>query len=471
MAKAEAEALLQFDKVESQLPAVSEVHFELYEPKIDRDRLRDLAVWCRRFSPVVGVEDANAPECLLINIEGTTHLFKNERAMARHVLEELQKIKLHARVAIADSVGMSWAAAHYRQIGGQSSKQNSPIIVSMDETQRILESLPSAALRLPDEVMHTLNELDLNRVSQLLSLPRATLPSRFGDILHKRIGQILGDIPEPITPELPRKPTSERWRFEYVISDRRVVEMAIARLLERTIASLEPDRQGIQRLHIILQGELGELTDFTVGLIRPSLSHPHLMRLVRTQLDRVRTPDDICEIRVDLISSAPLDPRQETLFACRDESKAGREREQLFERISSRLGENAVVRADRVPDSQPELAFRYDPIVHKPASKIGFESRCEILVKALARPLSLKLKPKPIDVLAVSNNGPPASVRWNGSTHPVTKSHGPERIHTGWWRDDSVVRDYYRIETSRGLRLWLFRDVRRGEWFLHGVFD
>ena len=96
--------------------------------------------------------------------------------------------------------------------------------------------------------------------------------------------------------------------------------MAIEKLLARTITTLEADRYGIQRILIVLQGERGEVVDFIVGLIRPTTSMPHLMRLVRTQLERVQTPDDICEIRVELISSAPLDPRQETLFACRDEA-------------------------------------------------------------------------------------------------------------------------------------------------------
>jgi protein ImuB len=491
-------------------------------------------VWCRRFSPVVGVEDANTPECLLINIEGVAHLFNNERAMARHVLEELQNVKLYARVAIADTVGLAWAVAHYGTAASRQSKQNTPVIVPQGEAQQTLQSLPTLALRLPDDVMETLNELDLRRVNQLLNLPKTTLPSRFGDILHKRIYQALGEIAEPITPELPPKQTIQRWRFEYTISDRRVIEMGIQRLLTRTIAALESERHGVQRLHILLQGELGELTDFNVGLMRPSISHSHLMRLIRTQLERVRTPDDICEISVELISSAPLDPRQETLFACRDEAKARREREQLLERISSRLGENAVVAADAVPDAQPERAFQYGAVTNhterpalekstnkppvtsppfggevglsgpgegaahtqqtqrianpkrrgnlnplprlkpRPLPQAGEVTDSELAPMAqtvLQRPVNLRTDPKPIDVITLAVTGPPTSVRWNGRSNPISKCWGPERVHTGWWRDENIVRDYYRVETDQGLRLWIFRNMRNGEWFLHGVFD
>ena len=525
MPKAEAEAFLQFMKqagtpgqnagvrngpqnvmhqgcLSSSAQAEHEPHLELYDPATDRARLRDLAVWCRRFSPIVGVEDASPPECLLLNIEGVTHLFHNERAMARHVLEELNRVHIYARVAIADTVGMAWATAHYgthrsergltsavhstslRRTAGttNSSKRNIPVIVPAGESLQALRSLPSRALRLPVDVSQTLKELDLGKVHQLLNLPKSTLPSRFGDVLHKRIDQALGEVPEPITPELPPKPTIERWQFEYVISDRRVIEMAIERLFTRTIATLEADRYGIQRVLIVLQGELGEVVDFTVGLIRPTISQPHLMRLVRTQLEQVRTPDDICEVRVELISSAPLDPRQETLFSCRDEVKARRERDQLFERIGSRLGEEVIVVAEQILDAQPERAFACEPITVNKGGGSRFRTRASgrhvVPERDRAsghfiahRPLSVRNEPRQIDVLTVSTSGPPATVRWNGYTHPIAKSWGPERVHTGWWRDENIVRDYYRIETNEGLRLWVYHNVRNGDWFLHGVFD
>ena len=48
---------------------------------------------------------------------------------------------------------------------------------------------------------------------------------------------------------------------------------------------------------------------------------------------------------------------------------------------------------------------------------------------------------------------------------------GPERIETGWWMGRHVRRDYFRVETSAGLRFWLFRQAGEDRWFLHGVFE
>ena len=62
--------------------------------------------------------------------------------------------------------------------------------------------------------------------------------------------------------------------------------------------------------------------------------------------------------------------------------------------------------------------------------------------------------------------GPPP-VR--GQQHRVTRSWGPERIQTGWWRGNYIRRDYYRVQTDTGRSFWLFR--AQGRWFLQGVFD
>jgi hypothetical protein len=34
-----------------------------------------------------------------------------------------------------------------------------------------------------------------------------------------------------------------------------------------------------------------------------------------------------------------------------------------------------------------------------------------------------------------------------------------------------VRRDYYRVDTREGHRYWLFQDLDRRDWFLHGYFS
>jgi protein ImuB len=54
--------------------------------------------------------------------------------------------------------------------------------------------------------------------------------------------------------------------------------------------------------------------------------------------------------------------------------------------------------------------------------------------------------------------------------HRIVQAHGPERIETAWWRGPSVRRDYYVVETESGERFWVFRRLKDGDWFFHGMF-
>ena len=46
------------------------IHLEEYQPAADRAALELLAQWCEEFSPIVGLEDAEHPESLLLDITG-----------------------------------------------------------------------------------------------------------------------------------------------------------------------------------------------------------------------------------------------------------------------------------------------------------------------------------------------------------------------------------------------------------------
>ena len=119
------------------------------------------------------------------------------------------------------------------------------------------------------------------------------------------------------------------------------------------------------------------------------------------------------------------------------------------------------------------------------------------------RPLRLEpLRPEearePAERRAAS--GVPVRFRYESRVHRVLCAQGPERIETAWWRGPSVRRDYFLVEAviegvveggGEGvaggdrqqdagrdgsgnvdgiLRLWIFRQVRDGGWFVHGVF-
>jgi protein ImuB len=83
-----------------------------------------------------------------------------------------------------------------------------------------------------------------------------------------------------------------------------------------------------------------------------------------------------------------------------------------------------------------------------------------------------------VEAIAEVPDGPPVRFRWRHMLHEVAHAEGPERIAMEWWRDAdnrALTRDYFRVESREGVRVWLYREglLRAGEpirWFLHGVF-
>ena len=120
-------------------------------------------------------------------------------------------------------------------------------------------------------------------------------------------------------------------------------------------------------------------------------------------------------------------------------------------------------------DAQPELAYREEPLVDQPSRQRRTHPTRSFL-SPLDRPLHLLSEPLAIQVMAVAPAGPPIRFRYRDQDCQVARHWGPERIETGWWRRRGVQRDYFRVETKSGQRFWLFRQMRTGDWFLHGEF-
>ena len=80
------------------------------DEEADRRLIDAVADWCDRYTPLVGLD---APDGLVLDIAGCAHLFGGEAAMCRDILARLADQGLHARVAIADTVGCAFAVARF----------------------------------------------------------------------------------------------------------------------------------------------------------------------------------------------------------------------------------------------------------------------------------------------------------------------------------------------------------------------
>jgi protein ImuB len=441
--------------IEAQATA-PEVHFERHDPRSDRAALERLALWCQRFSPLVALEETETPDCLLLDVTGCGPVFGGEEKLANRVLRALARHRLKTRVAVADTVGAAWAVAHFDVADAH--------IVPPKQHARLLGPLPIEALRLPDEVVTTLHAFDLRRVEQLLTLPRADLPARFGPLLVRRFDQAFGDVREVLKFEHAEEPAHATWNSDDPLVHRHGVETVLSHLLDDILAKLRPRQQGVQHLLCIFANDADVVT-MPVRLLKPSDHAEYLLDLIRLHLERTRLPAEVSAVAVRAIAALPIEIRQDEIFASDDGGERDREFRVLLERLTSRLGEQAVLQPQLFPDAQPEYAWRRG----KCGAESGKKNASSLPDSTPHAPLILR-RPTAVAVTSVVPGGPPLRLWWQDRDHVVRRSWGPERIETGWWRGRDVRRDYYLVEIDSGERFWLFRTLLAERWFLHGSF-
>ncbi len=398
-----------------------------------------------------------SPRILILccSMSPAAHLFGGEEAMARQIARDFQHGGLSPRVAITDTVGAAWALAQYgsEAVGlDRSANRFRPLVVAAGRVAEALGPLPVEGLRLSPEIVEILRDLGIETIGQLIALPRETLPSRFGAEIVRRLDQALGHIPEPIACQRTFEPAEANWGCEPPIESRSAIEAVLRRLFLRVIRRLRSRNEGILQFDVDLHVSEKRSTRFSVGLVRPTLNEKRLLELARLQLERVRLRGKVSSVKVCVSRRAPLDVEQSALFEAAGRPNAQRDLESLLNRLSNRLGEEAVLSARLCPDFQPERSVEYHPVTKgsdshllikgnqdRPLKKRGKWDRqtgaeSHPLRSPRQRPLRLLPQPQAAQVWSVVPDGPPIRLIWRDGEHQILRCEGPERIETGWWR-------------------------------------
>ena len=93
--------------------------FACHDARRDQEALVELAAWCEQFSPIVGLDQADEPDSLLMDVSGLAHLFGGEEALAQTVVTACRQQGLTVRVAIADTASAAWGFARWSEAGGR----------------------------------------------------------------------------------------------------------------------------------------------------------------------------------------------------------------------------------------------------------------------------------------------------------------------------------------------------------------
>ncbi len=476
------------------------------DPLAEAAFLAVLRRWAGKFSPWVAEEP---PESLVIDLTGCAHLFGGEAGLLAQVEADCADLGLSVRAGIADTRGAAWALARHAGQAAEPCRNGDAIqqearatrsraarrrgwerggpppalagngmvpqgVIAPPGGQRAaLASLPLAALRLDQAVVDALRSLGLRRVEDVLTLPRAPFARRFGAPALRRLDQALGIEPEPVTPARAPLHFATRLSFPDPIGLRADIEAGIDRLLPVLCARLREKARGARRVRLQAFRCDGAVAVVEVGLARAADAPDRIRPLLWLKLDQIDPGFGIDCLRLEAVATEPLHPRQhaghlEAMNRAGARATADTALDDLLGKLGARLGSEEVTRMHPGESHVPEksaltLAAAWSEPHAAPWPK-----------PAALRPLQL-FRPEP--VTAPDDPLPPAAFRWRRRDLALRVAIGPERLLPEWWLDDPAwrtgPRDYWRVETTEGDRLWLFfahGGETSGGWFCDGCF-
>jgi protein ImuB len=323
-----------------------------------------------------------------------------------------------------------------------------------------------------------------------------------------RIGQALGRVWERVEPVRPFTLARVALELGGPVSNLEAIKLGTRNLLKKLLANLQTANQGVRLLELVLsRSDAGKLS-LQIPLAYPSCDQEHLWTLLAPALEKANMGFGVEALTLIAKDTAPLQYTQLPLLgqvATKLESSLDKNASRRMNRylgeladvLASRLGNDAVFVTDAVESHLPERAF-----VHRPASGMAIRvadvpsarragvsparpSRAKTRVAKQTipdRPSLLFQKPQPLSVTSLSPEGPLMVFCWRGNRHEVKTCIGPERIAPQWWdlrdcglktrpNDPLSTRDYYKIQDQHGQWIWLYRQRRDGQWFVHGLWE
>lgn len=179
-----------------------------------------------------------------------------------------------------------------------------------------------------------------------------------------------------------------------------------------------------------------------------------LYELTRIQLENQPLPFEVDTLELICRQTDPLQSASQALaFNGHNRSRQEQDFAVTTARLSARLGEQALFKIAYNDSHIPELSNRRVSINSAPDNTLPAAQQQAV------RPSWLFESPLPV---VEKNQG----LFWRGKLELL---QGPERIEGQWW-DNASARDYFVARRDDNLRVWLYYDLLKKNWFIQGVF-
>jgi protein ImuB len=411
------------------------------DPAEETEALLGLAGWAAQFTPGVAIEH---PDGLALEVAGSLGLFGGLERILAGLREGCALMGFGAVVAAAPTArGAAWLARAGVELS----------VEGAGPLEAALAALPVRVALREAGTPEAMTAIGVRTIGELLALPRDGLARRFGQALLDDLDRALGRSPDPRAFYVPPAKFHARLELPAEVTQAESLLFAARRLFVQLEGFLAARAGGVQRLELRLFHREARATAVPIGLVAPARDAGHFTLLARERLGATALAAPVRALALAADDVVPLPGESIALF------DDGRDRpadwDRLVERLRARLGAASVHGIAVAGEHRPEYASRERDPGRAPDRALPQAGAAGL------RPFWLLETPRPIEEIdAVPHCG-----------GPLRLLAGPERIESGWWDGNDVVRDYFVAQTPARTLLWVYRSRgASGGWFLHGLF-
>ncbi|MEZ8657700.1 DNA polymerase Y family protein [Vibrio cyclitrophicus] len=419
------------------------LHVHPYIIELEKNKLKEIAQWAYLVTSDMALLPPNG---LLIKASNMLSLYDGLDNYWHELKSHLETLNIQFSFA----TGYSPLSAIL--LGKQSINQATNNVEQMKAwvSQQALSSS-----ELPAKQVERLNRVGINVVEDLLKLPLQDVARRFDIDLVNYVGRLNGQFKHPIDFYHPPESFQQYLELLFDIENILFIEKPLLKLLNQLECFLRlRDRVAFE---LTLTLHLRNKDDHPVSFYSAQGDYlaTKWVNLTHLTLESLKLTAPVQGLTLSLVRHGEPQMAYHDLFDGNTGTLATLD---LLSLLQAKLGQACIQTPKIQYDPRPEKANQYSlPTLSKPVSKRQTPSGSEQQTIALSvnqqrlRPSILLPEPEAL-------------------TESVTLSQGPERIVSGWWDGEKIIRDYFIAHSENGRWLWIFRTPDK-QWFLHGLFS
>lgn len=398
-----------------------------YDAIVEQQTLSHIAQWLYSVTSDICLYP---PQSLLLKVTDMLSLYGGLESYWQQLSAHLQRLNLN----FSYSMGFSPLSAMML------AKADAQLLTLDKELlQQAIASFPIQAAELPSKQIEKLARVGIATIQDLIDIPVQELARRFDIELVNYVGRLMGQFRHPIDFYHPPEKFVCYQELLFDIENIQWLEKPLTKLLEKLEQFLLMRNQVGYELVLVLHQR-----DHQDGQVQfSSASGDYLasrwLTLCKLTLESLQLEAPVQGLTLKLHRSGELESSSVDLFKGVQGAQTSLE---LIGLLQAKLGKSCVHKVAHSDDPRPENATTLsDPTL----------THTKAIISQRLRPNIILPKPEAL-------------------TEKVSLMQGPERIASGWWDGNEVVRDYFIARGHTGRWLWIFRTQQK-QWFIHGLFS